>query len=142
MVLRPRLELRHTQSLAITPQLQQAIKLLQMSNVQLTDFIEHEIEKNPLLERQDAWVGSEIDNAQAPITNGEIDFDSDGEISALAPDDLAYENTRLLSDPIDHETARSGDLKDRPLNTQIQNVYEPEPLSYGMVSAPGEDEVV
>ena len=48
MVLRPRLDLRHTQSLAITPQLQQAIKLLQMSNVQLTDFIEHEIEKNGL----------------------------------------------------------------------------------------------
>ena len=140
MVLRPRLVLRHTQSLAITPQLQQAIKLLQMSNVQLTDFIEHEIEKNPLLEREDAWVGAEIDNAQAPITNGEIDFESDGEISALAPDDLAYENSKLLSDPIDHESVRSGNLKDRPLNTQIQNVYEPEPVSYGMVSAPREDE--
>ena len=84
MVLRPRLDLRHTQSLAITPQLQQAIKLLQMSNVQLTDFIEHEIEKNPLLEREDAWAGAEIDNAQAPITNGEIDFDSNREICALA----------------------------------------------------------
>ena len=139
MVLRPRLDLRHTQSVAITPQLQQAIKLLQMSNVQLTDFIEHEIEKNPLLEREDAWVEAEIDTAQAPITNGEIDFGSEGEISALASDDLAYEDPKLLSDPFDYESARSETLKDSPINTQIQNVYEPEPISHGMVSAPGED---
>ena len=37
----------------MTPQLQQAIKLLQMSNQELNDFVETEVEQNPLLERQD-----------------------------------------------------------------------------------------
>jgi len=46
----PRLELRQGQSLVMTPQLQQAIKLLQLSNVELAEFCESELEKNPLLE--------------------------------------------------------------------------------------------
>jgi RNA polymerase sigma-54 factor len=45
-----RLQLRQTQSLIMTPQLQQAIKLLQLSNLELGEFVEAEIEKNPLLE--------------------------------------------------------------------------------------------
>ena len=49
-----RLDLRQTQQLVMTPQLQQAIKLLQMSNLELTGFIEQEVEKNPLLKLEDA----------------------------------------------------------------------------------------
>ena len=49
----PRLELRQGQSLVMTPQLQQAIKLLQLSNVELAEYCEAELEKNPLLERDD-----------------------------------------------------------------------------------------
>ena len=45
-----RLQLRQSQSLVMTPQLQQAIKLLQLSNLELSEFVEAEIEKNPLLE--------------------------------------------------------------------------------------------
>lgn len=45
-----RLDLRQTQQLVMTPQLQQAIKLLTMSNMELTDFVHDEVEKNPLLE--------------------------------------------------------------------------------------------
>src|SRR6185503_6604548 len=48
-----RLELRQGQSLVITPQLQQAIKLLQLSNLELEAFIEGELERNPLLARDD-----------------------------------------------------------------------------------------
>ncbi|MEK9647291.1 MAG: RNA polymerase sigma-54 factor, partial [Alphaproteobacteria bacterium] len=54
MALGSRLDLRQSQSLVMTPQLQQAIKLLQMSNVELAEYIEQEIEENPLLEREDA----------------------------------------------------------------------------------------
>ncbi len=54
MALAPRLDLRQTQSLVMTPQLQQAIKLLQLSNLELSTFIEQEMERNPLLEREDA----------------------------------------------------------------------------------------
>src|SRR5712691_804451 len=45
-----RLELRQSQALVMTPQLQQAIKMLQLSNLELADFVEAEIEQNPLLE--------------------------------------------------------------------------------------------
>jgi len=47
------LELRQGQSLVITPQLQQAIKLLQLSNVELEAYVEGELERNPLLARDD-----------------------------------------------------------------------------------------
>ena len=46
MALSPRIELRQSQSLVMTPQLQQAIKLLQMSNLQLAEYLTAEVEKN------------------------------------------------------------------------------------------------
>lgn len=54
MALSQRLDLRQTQALVMTPQLQQAIKLLQLSNLELSAFIETELEQNPLLERDEA----------------------------------------------------------------------------------------
>jgi RNA polymerase sigma-54 factor len=54
MAVSQRLELRQGQSLVMTPQLQQAIKLLQLSNLELAEYVEAELEKNPLLEREDA----------------------------------------------------------------------------------------
>ena len=50
MGLGPRLDLRQSQSLVMTPQLQQAIRLLALSNLEVESFIAEEIEKNPLLE--------------------------------------------------------------------------------------------
>ncbi|MEA3029542.1 MAG: polymerase sigma-54 factor [Sphingomonadales bacterium] len=50
MALGPRLDLRQSQSLVMTPQLQQAIRLLALSNLEVESFIAEEIEKNPLLE--------------------------------------------------------------------------------------------
>ena len=52
MTLAPRLDIRQTQSLVMTPQLQQAIKLLALSNLEIEGFIAEEVEKNPLLEAQ------------------------------------------------------------------------------------------
>ena len=54
MALGPRLDLRQTQALVMTPQLRQAIKLLQYSNVEVTSFVEEELERNPLLERDES----------------------------------------------------------------------------------------
>lgn len=54
MAMIPRLEMRQGQALVMTPQLQQAIKLLQLSNVELTEFVEAELERNPLLERAES----------------------------------------------------------------------------------------
>lgn len=54
MALSVRLDLKQSQSLVMTPQLQQAIKLLQMSNMELGAFVEEELEKNPLLQRDES----------------------------------------------------------------------------------------
>ncbi len=53
MAMGPRLEFRQTQSLVMTPQLRQAIKLLQFTNVEAAAFVEEELERNPLLERDE-----------------------------------------------------------------------------------------
>ena len=53
MALSARLEMRQGQQLVMTPQLQQAIRLLQLSNLELNSFVEQEVERNPLLERDE-----------------------------------------------------------------------------------------
>ncbi|MFZ2995270.1 RNA polymerase factor sigma-54 [Sphingobium sp.] len=50
MAMGPRLDIRQSQSLVMTPQLQQAIKLLALSNLEIDAFVAGELEKNPLLE--------------------------------------------------------------------------------------------
>jgi len=61
MVLTPRLDLRQSQSLVMTPQLQQAIKLLQFSSLDLLDYVEQELEENPLLERDEGDNDEQVD---------------------------------------------------------------------------------
>ncbi len=51
MALSQRLEIRQSHALVMTPQLMQAIKLLQLSNLDLAAYVEGELERNPLLER-------------------------------------------------------------------------------------------
>jgi len=53
MAMGPRLEFRQTQSLVMTPQLRQAIKLLQFTNLEASAFVEEELQRNPLLERDE-----------------------------------------------------------------------------------------
>ncbi|OYY68548.1 MAG: RNA polymerase sigma-54 factor [Sphingomonadales bacterium 28-55-16] len=50
MTLAPRLDLRQSQSLVMTPQLQQAIKLLALSSLEIEAFIAEEVERNPVLD--------------------------------------------------------------------------------------------
>ena len=54
MAVSQRMDLRQSQTLVMTPQLQQAIKLLELSNLELAAYVEGELEQNPLLERADA----------------------------------------------------------------------------------------
>ena len=64
MGLSARLQLRQSQSLVMTPQLMQSIRLLQLTHVELDRFIDEEVERNPLLERVEA-TPSEPEVAQA-----------------------------------------------------------------------------
>ena len=82
MALGHRLELRQGQGLVITPQLQQAIKLLQLSNLELDAFVEAELERNPLLQRDDG--PAESDNppeAERATENLGLDAVSDSAAS-------------------------------------------------------------
>ena len=95
MVLSTRLDLRQVQSLVMTPQLQQAIKLLQLSNLELTDYITNELEQNPLLEKDDC-VDTEGDreNDGDPVEKGDGEAESlDGENAVVADVlDTNYDN--------------------------------------------------
>lgn len=59
MAFAQKLALRQSQSLVMTPQLSQSIKLLTMSNIELAAFIESELEKNPFLELEKPRSGRE-----------------------------------------------------------------------------------
>mgnify|MGYP001806191779 CR=1 FL=1 len=81
----------------MTPQLQQAIKLLQLSNMELTVFIEQELERNPLLEREESEradieaADSQPEPEPAPATEEPL---LDGMTQAVAEDgmDVDYDN--------------------------------------------------
>lgn len=96
MVMQPRLDLRQTQSLVMTPQLQQAIKLLQLSNMELTVFVDQELERNPLLERDErgASAGLEADVPVEQRRDGDsllVDRPETG--AAEAPLDIEIDNS-------------------------------------------------
>ncbi|MEO0320231.1 MAG: RNA polymerase sigma-54 factor, partial [Pseudomonadota bacterium] len=80
MALGPRLEFKQSQQLVMTPQLQQAIKLLQLSNLELADYVEEQLEENPFLER--------LTDANDPLTDRR---NRDGEAGST---DSAPENER------------------------------------------------
>ncbi len=63
MAVSQRLDLRQSQTLVMTPQLQQAIRLLQLSNLELANFVEQELVQNPLLEKEEA---DELPPAEQP----------------------------------------------------------------------------
>ncbi len=94
MALNQRLELRQGQSLVMTPQLQQAIKLLQMSNIELQAFVDQELERNPLLERDER---GEIQKQQAEAPLAEPDM-----VSALNSGAPAEERLRTLDTDLDN----------------------------------------
>lgn len=66
MALSPRLEFRQAQSLTLTPQLMQSIRLLQLSHLELNDFVDAELLRNPLLEREDGAEPGEAEPSEAP----------------------------------------------------------------------------
>jgi len=123
MALTPRLDLRQSQSLVMTPQLQQAIKLLQLSNIELSAFVEAELEQNPLLERDDTPAPATAEEApQVEAVDGAPVLDGPGEermVDSLpgqaeeAPLDLDYENTFTNNGTVDDSGELGGDYGNR-----------------------------
>lgn len=132
MALGPRLDLRQSQSLVMTPQLQQAIKLLQMSNVELSEFIEQEVEQNPLIEREDADGGLESESGTPEAASSQAADEPGG-----GDRDTATDEPEEVADSADHASSDSLVGDDSSLDTGYENVYEPESASDG---APGGDD--
>ena len=92
MALAAKLQLRQSQSLVMTPQLMQSIRLLQLTHIELDHFIDDEIERNPLLERaepQDDAASDQVqksDAAPEPAADGDW-FESETVWSAEAISD-------------------------------------------------------
>ena len=105
MALSQRLEFRQTQGLVMTPQLMQAIKLLQLSSIDLAAYVEGELERNPLLEQatddESPTPNSEA-NSAAPETGDDGPANSDWMGAAL-------------------ETSRSS--MEQGLGTELENVF-------------------
>ena len=97
----PSLILASRQTLAMTPQLQQAIKLLQFSHLELAAFIQQELEKNPLLSEGSADDGP-IAEADAPVLDAPADT---AEALAAAAPALAEADERWTREHAD----RGGD---------------------------------
>lgn len=95
-----RLEIRQGQALVMTPQLQQAIKLLQLSNMELQSYVEDELERNPLLERE---------GPQGPA--------DDREALPVAAESAPERLDQALERGVDHEQA---------LDNGFENVYADE----------------
>jgi len=83
MALELKQSLRLSQQLVMTPQLQQAIKLLQLSRLELVDLIRTEMEQNPLLEEPAEGAEAELDEAPAEMTST---LNESIEASELLPD--------------------------------------------------------
>ena len=100
-----RLQLRQSQSLVMTPQLQQAIKLLQLSNIELNEFVEAEIENNPLLERGE----SEREDGTADLGDaGSGDAPADAAPFTLS-EQLAAGLGDVAADAAEHWQAAAGE---------------------------------
>jgi len=116
MALSAGLQLRQSQSLVMTPQLMQSIRLLQFSHVELTRFIEQEVERNPLLElvnsdadQTDAGPEAPVDTSVTQPAAGDIGDDAswagsgEGQSERMTSEiDARYENDY----PDDHGTER------------------------------------
>src|SRR6188474_517757 len=107
MPLSPKLELRQSQLLVMTPQLMQAIKLLQLSNLDLVAYVEAELERNPLLERAEG----DDDGGDAPEAS---QADDRGAASETRSDGPEWLETSL----------EGGEAIEAKLDTDLGNIYQ------------------
>lgn len=123
MAITPKLEIRQSQSLLMTPQLRQAINLLQMSNLELSDLLEHELSANPLLEREDDRLNEDtpqqpnIDDYDTPAPAADEeefapDIDYDNAFDDYGSDREGYEFTHENYDWSDYSRSKGASEED------------------------------
>jgi RNA polymerase sigma-54 factor len=123
MGLTTKLEMKQGQALVMTPQLLQAIKLLQLSHLDLQAFVDAELERNPLLERADggdgpiaeAGAGGGSDGPGDNGGGGDGPHEADGDGRYDEPPNADWQSSEL---PVARE-AIEGDL-----DTRLDNVFQ------------------
>lgn len=118
MSLGPRLDLRQSQQLVMTPQLQQAIRLLALSNLEIESFIAEEIDKNPLLDSGGGDEEAHMEAAEPEMMLGEAEelvtvdrLVREGDATADAPLDIDYDSENFHQDsPADSMRGMDGGL--------------------------------
>jgi RNA polymerase sigma-54 factor len=86
MALELKQSLRLSQQLVMTPQLQQAIKLLQLSRLELVDLIRSEMEQNPLLEEPQEGAEAELNEAPPELVSTLNESIEASELAVPAPE--------------------------------------------------------
>lgn len=102
----PRLDLRQSQQLVMTPQLQQAIKLLALSNLEIETFVSNALEANPLLDM------GEAEDSTAPA--GPMEEPADDPPEATPPD--------MAEAPLDDLVQQTGKSDDHPLDIAAETL--------------------
>lgn len=104
MALTQKLEMRQGQSLVMTPQLMQAIKLLQLSSFDLAAYVEAELESNPLLERG-------------------VEQETDGAAQESEPEPAPEDDTVRAGDWLGADLETSRAAIEQRLDTGLENVF-------------------
>ena len=99
MAVTPKLEIKQSQSLLMTPQLRQAIGILQLNNIELNELVSKELESNPLLEKEDDKIDTS-ENSEQTID----EYDS----SILPQEEIFAEDTNYDSAFDDSDSDRAG----------------------------------
>lgn len=139
-----RLEIRQTQGLVITPQLQQAIKLLQLSNLDLEQYVQNELTENPFLSRLDGTG----DRAAEATADREAPIDQPTDALAAAAEAPHPEATEWTGEggepsaPIRAERSRSGDEDLPSLEASIGKVVTLREHLHAQVAADAHDPVI
>src|SRR5918993_2169189 len=115
MALMQRLEMRQGQALVMTPQLLQAIKLLQLSHLDLAAYVEGELERNPLLERDGPDSGPDDSDAAAARAESESPDEGAGSMDGEAAEPWFSEDLQPSRSDLE------GDL-----DTRLDNVFPEE----------------
>lgn len=97
----PSLQLRLTQKLALAPQLQQAIRLLQLNRIELRDYIQELVDENPLLDHEE-------DVSQDEQEHTEVSLESEMAETQKAEEEQAFDDQNSQSDDYDSDEWQTG----------------------------------
>lgn len=116
--MKPSLVLKMGQQLTMTPQLQQAIRLLQLSTLDLQQEIQEALESNPMLERQEE--GEDYDNSD-PMADG---AESAPNGTSSNSQDSFQESTTPNADSLDEDQWAERIPNELPVDTAWEDIYQ------------------